>query len=238
MSTAPRMSDGDPQQIAEALSLLDKAVLEMIRAQQPLTRVLESLCLKIEEQSAGLICSVLLLSPDGTLRDGAAPSLPASYRLAIDGIKIGPRVGSCGTAAYRQQPVVLRTLPMMLVGGLRTWPAAWSPSAGRCQFHRTMRCPELLPVTRNRARPKPSPSPTTEPPSGRNCHRASPGENRPCRRTRYRTVERLPAITYIAEVVEGRWQPVVRRSNPCSVSRRRMDVQSWFVDEPYPPGRP
>jgi len=39
--------------IAEALSLLDKAVLEMIRAQQPLTRVLESLCLKIEEQSPG-----------------------------------------------------------------------------------------------------------------------------------------------------------------------------------------
>ena len=39
MPTAARMSDSDPHKIAEALSLLDKAVLEMIRAQQPLTRV-------------------------------------------------------------------------------------------------------------------------------------------------------------------------------------------------------
>src|SRR5258708_12529502 len=108
MATATRMSEGDPQKMAEALSVLDKAVLEMIRAQQPLSRVLESLCLKIEELSPGLLCSVLLLDPDGsTLRDGAGPSLPAAYRAAIDGAKIGPRVGSCGTAAYRGQPVVV-----------------------------------------------------------------------------------------------------------------------------------
>ena len=43
MPTAARMSDNDPHKIAEVLSLLDKVVLEMIRAQQPLTRVLESM---------------------------------------------------------------------------------------------------------------------------------------------------------------------------------------------------
>src|SRR5258707_15882904 len=108
MPTAARMSDNDPHKIAEVLSLLDKVVLEMIRAQQPLTRVLESLCLKIEERSPGLICSVLLLNNDGsTLHDGAAPSLPAAYREAIDGTRIGPQTGSCGTAAYRRQPVVV-----------------------------------------------------------------------------------------------------------------------------------
>ncbi len=134
MSTATRMSENDPHKIAEVLSLLDKVVLEMIRAQQPLARVLESLCLKIEERSPGLICSVLLLDNDGrTLRDGAAPSLPGSYRAAVDGTKIGPQAGSCGTAAYRQQPVVVtdiardplwadyRQLP--LTHGLR---ACWS----------------------------------------------------------------------------------------------------------------
>ena len=97
MSTAARMSDRDPQKIAEALSLLDKSVLEMIMAQEPLPRVLESLCLKIEEQSPDLICSVLLVDQDtSTLHDGAAPSLPKSYRDAINGAKIGPRSGSCG----------------------------------------------------------------------------------------------------------------------------------------------
>ena len=108
MSTAARMSDGDPHKVAEALSLLDKAVLEMIRAQQPLSRILESLCLKIEERSPGLLCSVLLVNADGTtMSEGASPSLPPAYRAALQGLSIGPRAGSCGTAAYRQQPVVV-----------------------------------------------------------------------------------------------------------------------------------
>jgi GAF domain-containing protein len=48
-----------------------------------------------------LLASVLLLSPDGKrLLHGAAPSLPPEYCEAIDGIAIGPSVGSCGTVAY------------------------------------------------------------------------------------------------------------------------------------------
>ena len=70
--------------------------------------VLESLCLKVEEQSPDLVCAILLLDPDGeTLRHGAAPSLPRSYIAAIDGAKIGAQAGSCGTAAYRREPVVV-----------------------------------------------------------------------------------------------------------------------------------
>ena len=38
-------------------------------------------------------------------RHGAGPSLPAAYNAAIDGIAIGPSVGSCGTAAFRGEPV-------------------------------------------------------------------------------------------------------------------------------------
>src|SRR5262245_61909461 len=53
-----------------------------------------------------MLASVLLLDPDGVhLRLGAAPSLPDSYNRAVDGIAIGPSVGSCGTAAYRREPV-------------------------------------------------------------------------------------------------------------------------------------
>jgi PAS domain S-box-containing protein len=55
-----------------------------------------------------LLASILLMDEDGVhLRHGAAPSLPEAYNRAIDGIEIGPNVGSCGTAAYRRQSVVV-----------------------------------------------------------------------------------------------------------------------------------
>jgi GAF domain-containing protein len=50
--------------------------------------------------------SILLLDEDGkTLRHGAAPSLPKAYSDMIDGSEIGPKVGSCGTAAFTASPV-------------------------------------------------------------------------------------------------------------------------------------
>jgi PAS domain S-box-containing protein len=51
--------------------------------------------------------SVLLLDPDGVhLRTAAAPNLPTAYSSAIDGVAIGPEVGSCGTAAYTKRPKI------------------------------------------------------------------------------------------------------------------------------------
>ena len=50
MSTAPRMTTGEANQICEALSQLDKVVLEMIMARRPLASVLETICLRIEER--------------------------------------------------------------------------------------------------------------------------------------------------------------------------------------------
>ena len=51
-----------------------------------------------------MVTSILLL--DGTtLHHGAGPRLPPAYRAAIDGAEIGPAAGSCGTAAFRGQPV-------------------------------------------------------------------------------------------------------------------------------------
>ena len=92
MSTAAPAPENEQQQVSEALSLLDKAVLEMIMDQQPVARVLETLCLRIEESSPGLTCSVLLLDqPSGTLQGGIGPSLPQSYLEAVNGVKIGPQ---------------------------------------------------------------------------------------------------------------------------------------------------
>src|SRR6202040_821194 len=52
--------------------------------------------------------SILLMDPNGKqLRHGAAPHLPKTYTEAIDGAFIGPAVGSCGTAAYRAEQVIV-----------------------------------------------------------------------------------------------------------------------------------
>jgi len=83
-------------------------LLEMIAASAPLADVLTSLVLLLEGQADGLRCSVLLLSDDGKhVRHGAAPNLPEAYVKAVDGLPIGPRVGSCGTAMYLRKPVVV-----------------------------------------------------------------------------------------------------------------------------------
>ncbi len=81
-------------------------ILEMVALGKPLADVLAALCELVEQQSTGMLCSVLLLESD-QLRHGAAPSLPEDYCRAIDGVRIGPTVGSCGTAAHTRRPVVV-----------------------------------------------------------------------------------------------------------------------------------
>jgi signal transduction histidine kinase len=93
---------------AEALRDGESRILEMIASDAPLEDILEKLVRVVESQFAGLLCSVLLLDEDGQhVRHGAAPTLPKSYIDAIDGLPIGPKAGSCGTAMYRREPVVV-----------------------------------------------------------------------------------------------------------------------------------
>ena len=83
-------------------------VLEMIAQGATLADVLASLVTLIEAQSEGMICSVLQLSEDGKhIRHGAAPNLPEIYVHAVNGAPIGPKNGSCGTAMFRGQPVIV-----------------------------------------------------------------------------------------------------------------------------------
>ncbi len=81
-------------------------LLEMIATGDPLPVTLAALVRFVEDQSPGMLGSVLLLDKDGVhVRHGAAPNLPAEFVAAIDGQSIGPVAGSCGTAAYRRQAV-------------------------------------------------------------------------------------------------------------------------------------
>jgi PAS domain S-box-containing protein len=102
------MMDVTDRKRGEALRNGERRVLEMIARDAPLEETLEKLVLTMEAQFAGLFCSVLLLDEDGQhVRRGAAPTLPKPYNDAIDGLCIGPKAGSCGTAMYRREPVVV-----------------------------------------------------------------------------------------------------------------------------------
>ena len=93
---------------AENLRNGQAQVLEMIALSTPLGEVLDRLMRLVESQLNGIFGSVLLLDQDGHhLRHGAAPSLAEPYTKAIDGVRIGPKVGSCGTAVYRRAPVIV-----------------------------------------------------------------------------------------------------------------------------------
>ena len=56
----------------------------------------------------GIPCSILLLDNDVVrLRHGIAPNLPEANCKAIDGVAIGPNVGSCGTAAHLRNAMIV-----------------------------------------------------------------------------------------------------------------------------------
>ena len=82
-------------------------VLERLASGAALNEVFTILIRTVEEVQPGLCCSILLLDQESQrLYLGAAPSMPASYNDAIDGMAIGPGVGSCGTAAYTGERVI------------------------------------------------------------------------------------------------------------------------------------
>ena len=93
---------------AQQLLAWEKGTLELIASAVTPHEVLDGLMLGLEQQLPGAICSVLLLDEDGIhLRHGAAPHLPEAYSRAIEGIAIGPAVGSCGTAVHANRQVIV-----------------------------------------------------------------------------------------------------------------------------------
>jgi PAS domain S-box-containing protein len=91
---------------AETLFDGERRILEMVAKGDALPRILDALCRLVEENASGVLASILLVDGD-RLRHGGAPNLPKAYTDAIDGGLIGPRAGSCGTAAYRREQVIV-----------------------------------------------------------------------------------------------------------------------------------
>jgi PAS domain S-box-containing protein len=95
-------------ELAQKLIAGENCVLEMIAQGRALPLNLYALCQVIEEQADGVMCATSLLDEErDDLYCVAAPSLSGEFKSAMDGRPIGPKQGSCGTAAFRREIVVV-----------------------------------------------------------------------------------------------------------------------------------
>ncbi|HEY9738138.1 MAG TPA: GAF domain-containing protein, partial [Trichocoleus sp.] len=127
----------------ETLIDTQNRVLEQIASGAPLSQTLTLLVETFEALARCKAGSILFLDAEGKrLYHGVAPRLPVGYQQAVDGLEIGPSVGSCGTAAYRKAPVIvsdIMTDPLWEGGrelaklyGLRScWSVPMSSSQGQ-----------------------------------------------------------------------------------------------------------
>lgn len=87
------------------------AILEMVARGAELVNILDAIVRQVQSEDNTTLCSVLLMDEQGKhLLTGAAPDLPAFYNEAIHGIEIGMGVGSCGTAAFLGQRVIVEDI--------------------------------------------------------------------------------------------------------------------------------
>ena len=137
-TTATNLEDQAPaaSSPAQAQRLSSEAALDtlqLILLGAPLTEVLTSVTRLIDAHSQRMLCSICLLDEDGSHLRYVAANLPAAYRAATDGMRIGPHAGACGAAAYLGTPVFVSDMAshpnyatfrdVVLQSGLR---AAWS----------------------------------------------------------------------------------------------------------------
>lgn len=93
---------------SESLHVGQAHLLKMIALGSPLVDVFSSLILLIEAHVSDVTGSILMLAPDGKhIVNGAAPNLDPAYCRMIEGAEIGPAMGSCGTAMWRGEQVVV-----------------------------------------------------------------------------------------------------------------------------------
>jgi len=127
-------TDIEDRKRAEALLAAEKRTLEMIASGACLADILERLCETIDAQAGNIKSAVMLMDADGMhLRPAAGPRLSKGWVEAITPLKIGPCIGSCGSAASLKQRVIVSDIAtdplwadyrdLALSHGLR---AAWS----------------------------------------------------------------------------------------------------------------
>lgn len=99
------MADHDTATRYTDIETLQRETLEAVATGLPLEELMKGLCQRVETLAPEVICSVIAIDPLSRLAPLAGPSLPTEYSAALVGLPIGPTAGSCGTAAWRREPV-------------------------------------------------------------------------------------------------------------------------------------
>jgi diguanylate cyclase (GGDEF)-like protein len=86
-------------------------VLHAVASSMPLTEVLSLIVNLMENGEHDIFCSILLTDASGKhLKHGASGKLPQFYITAVEGLTIADKVGSCATAAFLGQRVIIDDL--------------------------------------------------------------------------------------------------------------------------------
>ncbi len=101
---------GKPQEIDKPWRFIEeeRRVIEMMGRGASPQEVLDTLTHAIEKMEPDCLCTILLLNKDKRhLQKGSRGSLPAAYVDAVSGLEIGPDIGACGSAAFRNETVIV-----------------------------------------------------------------------------------------------------------------------------------
>ncbi len=82
------------------LRSLQQLIMTALADEIPITEIADQLCRRVEEIAPDVVSSLLHIDAAGLVHPLGGPSLPEEYSRALDGIAIGPDIGSCGSAAF------------------------------------------------------------------------------------------------------------------------------------------
>jgi diguanylate cyclase (GGDEF)-like protein/PAS domain S-box-containing protein len=88
------------------LRSLQQLIMSALADEMPITEIADQLCRRVEEIAPDVVSSLLHVDAGGLIHPLGGPSLPEDYSQALDGVAIGPELGSCGSAAFHGEPVL------------------------------------------------------------------------------------------------------------------------------------
>ena len=88
------------------LRSLQQLIMNALADEIPITDIADQLCRRVEEMAPDVVSSILHIDAGGLVHPLGGPSLPEDYSRALDGVAIGPDVGSCGSAAFYGKAVL------------------------------------------------------------------------------------------------------------------------------------
>ena len=140
--------------------VLQHKVLDAMAHERPMLDIMSLICREVERIAPEVVASIVAVDAEGRIRTLAAPSLPATYSQALNGMPVGPQAGSCGTAIWRKEAVLtpdIATDPLWspypslvrLLGFAACWSSPIQASDGRVLgtfafYFREQRGPDAL----------------------------------------------------------------------------------------------